>query len=204
MFYPDDSYRYFDEQSGAVQFAWYELADYIGEDSPAYALAHGQDDMNALADAAQNGRLPGPMDAPPLGRSSAKCFSAYTLLTDPDYTKDSQVYLFEEAALRGWAVEIPKYAETDEADTPDFRDSHHACGHLRADIGKTTKDELIERFGEPKETRSYDADSAADRMLEAGESLFFELSGRILQAHVNENGVLSCLILRDAMPEDLY
>lgn len=46
--------------------------------------------------------------------------------------------------------------------------------------------------------------SAADRMLEAGESLFFELSGRILQAHVNENGVLSCLILRDAMPEDLY
>ena len=51
---------------------------------------------------------------------------------------------------------------------------------------------------------SHDADSAADRMLEAGESLFFELSGRILQAHVNENGVLSCLILRDAMPEDLY
>ena len=42
------------------------------------------------------------------------------------------------------------------------------------------------------------------KMLEAGESLFFELSGRILQAHVNENGVLSCLILRDAMPEDLY
>ena len=41
-------------------------------------------------------------------------------------------------------------------------------------------------------------------MLEAGESLFFELSGRILQAHVNENGVLSCLNLRDAMPEDLY
>lgn len=57
VFYPDDSYRYFDEQSGAVQFAWYELADYIGEDSPAYALAHGQGDMNALADAAQNGQI---------------------------------------------------------------------------------------------------------------------------------------------------
>ena len=204
VFYPDDSYRYFDEQSGAVQFAWYELADYIGEGSPAYALAHGQGDMNALADAAQNGRLPGPMERASIGQKLGEVLSAYTLLTDPDYTKDSQVYLFEEAALRGWAVEIPKYAETDEADTP-----ISAIRTTRADIcgltiGKMTKDELIERLGEPKETRSYDADSAADRMLEAGESLFFELSGRILQAHVNENGVLSCLILRDAMPEDLY
>ena len=161
-------------------------------------------DMNALADAAQNGRLPGPMERAAIGQKLGEVLSAYTLLTDPDYTKDSQVYLFEEAALRGWAVEIPKYAETDEADTP-----ISAIRTTRADIcgltiGKTTKDELIERLGEPKETRSYDADSAADRMLEAGESLFFELSGRILQAHVNENGVLSCLILRDAMPEDLY
>ena len=204
VFYPDDSYRYFDEQSGAVQFAWYELADYIGEDSPAYALAHGQGDMNALADAAQNGRLPGPMERAAIGQKLGEVLSAYTLLTDPDYTKDSQVYLFEEAALRGWAVEIPKYAETDEADTP-----ISAIRTTRADIcgltiGKTMKGELIERLGEPKEMRSYDADSAADRMLEAGESLFFELSSRILQAHVNENGVLSCLILRDAMPEDLY
>ena len=34
-------------------------------------------------------------------------------------------------------------------------------------------------------------------------AVFQQLQG-ILQAHVNENGVLSCLILRDAMPEDLY
>lgn len=74
VFYPDDSYRYFDEQSGAVQFAWYELADYIGEDSPAYALAHGQGDMNALADAAKTADCQGRWSAPPLGRSSAKCF----------------------------------------------------------------------------------------------------------------------------------
>ena len=41
-------------------------------------------------------------------------------------------------------------------------------------------------------------------MLEAGESLFFALSGRVLQAHVDENSVLQCLILRDAIPEALY
>ena len=39
VFYPDDRYRYFDEKNGAVQFAWYELAAYSGEDSPVYARA---------------------------------------------------------------------------------------------------------------------------------------------------------------------
>ena len=71
-------------------------------------------------------------------------------------------------------------------------------------VGKTTKAELTALLGEPLETRVYDADEAADRMLEAGESLFFALSGRILQAHVDENNVLQCLILRDAIPEALY
>ena len=118
VFYPDDSYRYFDEQSGAVQFAWHELAAYIGESSPVYEAAHAQGDMNALADAAGDGRLPGPMTRAAVGQKLGEVLSAYTLLTDPDYTKDSRVYLFEEASLRGWAVEIPKYAETDEAETP--------------------------------------------------------------------------------------
>ena len=204
VYYPDDSYRYFDEQSGAVQFAWYELADYIGEDSPVYALAHAQGDLTELADAAKDGKLPGPMTQAAVGQKLGEALDAYTLLTDPDYTKDSRVYLFEEASLRGWAVEIPKYAETDEAETP-----ISAVRTTRADVcgltvGKTTKDELTALLGEPRETRAYDADDAADRMLEAGESLFFELSGHILQAHVDENSVLSCLILRDAMPEELY
>ena len=160
--------------------------------------------MNALADAAGDGRLPGPMTRAAVGQKLGEVLSAYTLLTDPDYTKDSRVYLFEEASLRGWAVEIPKYAETDEAETP-----ISAIRTTRADVcgltvGKTTKAELTALLGEPLETRGYDADEAADRMLEAGESLFFALSGRILQAHVDENSVLQCLILRDAIPEALY
>ena len=101
VFYPDDSYRYFDEQSGAVQFAWHELATYIGENSPVYEAAHAQGDMNVLADAAGDGRLPGPMTRAAVGQKLGEVLSAYTLLTDPDYTKDSRVYLFEEASLRG-------------------------------------------------------------------------------------------------------
>ena len=41
-------------------------------------------------------------------------------------------------------------------------------------------------------------------MLEPGESLFFEDMGSVLQAHFDESGVLSCMILRAAMPETLF
>ena len=59
-------------------------------------------------------------------------------------------------------------------------------------------------LGEAKETRAYDEDAARDRMLPAGESLFYELSGKILQAHIGEDDTLAGVILRGAMPEELY
>ena len=204
VFYPDDRYRYFDEKNGAVQFAWYELAAYIGEDSPVYALAHKEQSADELKAAVAEGRLPGAMESVSLGEKLGDVLARYTLLTDPDYTNDSQVYLFEEPELRGWAVEIPKYAETEEDETPisAIRTTRaELCGLT---IGKTTRDEVIAMLGEAKETRVYDEDAARDRMLPAGESLFFELSGKILQAHIGEDGTLAGVILRGAMPEELY
>lgn len=204
VFYPDDRYRYFDEKNGAVQFAWYELAAYIGEDSPVYALAHKEQSAEELKAAVAEGRLPGAMESVSLGEKLGDVLARYTLLTDPDYTNDSRVYLFEEPELRGWAVEIPKYAETEEDET-----TISAIRTTRAElcgltIGKTTRDEVIAMLGEAKETRVYDEDAARDRMLPAGESLFYELSGKILQAHIGEDGTLAGVILRGAMPEELY
>ena len=204
VFYPDDRYRYFDEKNGAVQFAWYELAAYIGEDSPVYALAHKEQSAEELKAAVAEGRLPGAMESVSLGEKLGDVLARYTLLTDPDYTNDSRVYLFEEPELRGWAVEIPKYAETEEDETPisAIRTTRaELCGLT---IGKTTRDEVIAMLGEAKETRVYDEDAARDRMLPAGESLFYELSGKILQAHIGEDGTLAGVILRGAMPEELY
>ena len=204
VFYPDDRYRYFDEKNGAVQFAWYELAAYIGEDSPVYALAHKEQSADELKAAVAEGRLPGAMESVSLGEKLGDVLARYTLLTDPDYTNDSRVYLFEEPELRGWAVEIPKYAETEEDETPisAIRTTRaELCGLT---IGKTTRDEVIVMLGEAKETRVYDEDAARDRMLPAGESLFYELSGKILQAHIGEDGTLAGVILRSAMPEELY
>ena len=204
VFYPDDRYRYFDEKNGAVQFAWYELAEYIGEDSPVYALAHAEKTKDELEKAVAEGRLPGAMESVSLGEKLGDVLARFTLLTDPDYTKDSQVYLFEESELRGWAVEIPKYAETEEDETP-----ISAIRTTRADVcgltvGVTTREDIAAMLGEPKETRAYDEDAARDRMLPAGESLFFELGGKILQTHVDQDGVLAGVILREAMPEELY
>ena len=204
VFYPDDRYRYFDEKNGAVQFAWYELAAYIGENSPVYALAHKEQSADELKAAVAEGRLPGAMESVSLGEKLGDVLARYTLLTDPDYTNDSQVYLFEEPELRGWAVEIPKYAETEEDETPisAIRTTRaELCGLT---IGKTTRDEVIAMLGEAKETRVYDEDAARDRMLPAGESLFYELSGKILQAHIGGDGTLAGVILRGAMPEELY
>lgn len=204
VFYPDDRYRYFDEKNGAVQFAWYELAAYIGENSPVYALAHKEQSAEELKAAVAEGRLPGAMESVSLGEKLGDVLARYTLLTDPDYTNDSRVYLFEEPELRGWAAEIPKYAETEEDETPisAIRTTRaELCGLT---IGKTTRDEVIAMLGEAKETRVYDEDAARDRMLPAGESLFYELSGKILQAHIGEDGTLAGVILRGAMPEELY
>ena len=56
--------------------------------------------------------------------------------------------------------------------------------------------------------RRLSADIRRDRWLYAllvpGESLLYACEGYVLEAHLDADGVLSCLILRDAMPEPLY
>ena len=115
-----------------MQFAWHELAAYIGESSPAYEAAHAQGDMNALADAAGDGRLPGPMTRAAVGQKLGEVLSAYTLLTDPDYTKDSRVYLFEERACAAGRWRFPNTPKRTRRRRR-FPQSNHACGRLRAD-----------------------------------------------------------------------
>lgn len=123
-------------------------------------------------------------------------------LGEPDYTTDALVYPIEE--MRGFAVEIPKYAETSEDETPisAVRASRIATRGLMT--GKTTVEILYSIFGEPDMTLTLDEEAAEDAMLEPGESLFFEDMGSVLQAHFDESGVLSCMILRAAMPETLF
>ena len=41
-------------------------------------------------------------------------------------------------------------------------------------------------------------------MLEPGESLIYTMQGFVLEAHLDEGGVLSCLVLHASLPERLY
>jgi len=203
VYWPEDRYRYFDGTSGSVTFYWHEIADYIGEESPAYKLAHPDTAYNRSG--VETLCFGGEMDPDlliELGDLLGDAAQAYPL-ADPDYTTDALVYPLERE--RGFAVEIPKYAETDESDTPisAVRASHISFAGLLT-TGKSTDADVIALLGEPAMEKVYDEDAAFDAMLEPGRSLYYDVEGRVLQLHHDEGGVLSCVILRDAMPESLY
>lgn len=221
--WPEDRYRYYDGASGSVTFYWHELADFIGEESPVYALSRiPAIDVQALRDMLRSGGFEW-LDDCRIDDKLGQVEEAYHL-ADPDYTTDALVYPLErirdfaafeggawmrtsQASLenvRGYAIEIPKYAETAEAETPvsAIRASRISVGGLTT--GRTTPEDVYPVFGEPNLMIAYDEDAALDAMLEPGESLFFADERNVLQLHFNEAGVLSCLIIRKAMPESLY
>lgn len=203
IYWPEDRYRYFDGEAGSITFLWHEIADYIGEDSPVYALAHpdvpySRSNIEKLCfDGA-----PDPYLQVELGDLLSDVAGHYPL-ADPDYTTDALVFPLER--MRGFAVEIPKYAETDEDDTPisAIRASRISFAGLLT-TGKTTEEEIIALLGEPAKETGFDEDAAFDAMLAPGKSLYYEIEGNVLQLHLDEDGVLACLILRDALPESLY
>ena len=203
VYWPEDRYRYFDGTSGSVTFYWHELADFIGEESPVYALAHpdvpySTSEIEALCMSGSVTR----MQTPRLGEKLGDVAVWYRM-ADPDYTTDALVYPLER--MRGFAVEIPKYAETEEDETPisAIRASRVSMAGLLT-TGKTTDTEVLALLGEPAREQAYDEDAAFDAMLPPGRSLLYEISGRVLQMHFDEDGVLACVILRSAMPEGLY
>jgi len=206
IYYDDTRYRMFDGKSGQVTFYWHELAPFIGEDSPVYALSRPQAaDAQAIRSAEGyfgKHNLLGVHE--PLG----KAMEAYGLTDEPDYTATSILYPLEDPALRGMAVEIPRYAETAPEITPISAVRHSRVSWHGMTTGATTREEILSLLGEPDEVRIFGEDDAFDMMLEPGESLVYVLDGgerpMALQAHLDEDGVLSCIILRDEMPESLY
>lgn len=203
IYWPEDRYRYFDGMSGSVTFYWHELADYIGEESPVYSLAHpdvpyGRSEIETLC---FGGRMDSYLSVE-LGDSLGDAAQAYPM-ADPDYTTDTLLFPLERE--RGFAVEIPKYAETQEDETPicAIRASRISMAGLLT-TGKTTELEALALMGEPLKETVVDEETAFDAMLEPGSSLYYEVEGRVLQLHFDEGGVLSTVILRTAMPESLY
>ena len=206
IYYDDSRYRTLDGSCGAVTFYWHEIAQFIGPDSPVYALSRPQAaDQDAILSAAGYFGAYSLLGVhAPLG----KAIEAYGLTDEPDYTATSILYPVDLPALRGMAVEIPKYAESAPEVTPISAVRHTRASWHGLTTGVTTREDVMALLGEPQETLLYDEDDAFDMMLEPGESLIYACSGAVsplfVQAHFDEAGVLSCLILRDAIPESLY
>lgn len=201
VFYPQERYSYFDGRCGSVTFYWHEIADYIGEDSPVYALSRPHE-ADAAALRSADGSFGSEMLAlgKPLGRAMEPC----SLTDEPDYTTGAAVYASGDARLRGVSVEIPKYAESAPEDTPISAVRHSRISFHGLTTGRSTRDEITALLGEPDAVLDYGEDAAYDALLVPGESLVYACEGFVLEAHMDESGVLSCLILRDAMPETLY
>jgi len=206
IYYDDSRFRTFDGRCSYVTFYWHEVAAFIGEDSPVYALSRPQ-----AADAEGIRRADGCFGGHrllSLYEPLEKAMDAYHLTDEPDYTANSILYPLDAPELRGMSVEIPKYAETAPELTPISAVRHSRVSWHGLTTGVTTRGEITALLGEPQETLLYDEDDAFDMMLEPGESLIYTcengLKPMVLEAHLDEAGVLSCIILRDAVPESLY
>lgn len=204
VYYPQERYLYFSGRSGAVHFAWHEIDHLIAEDSPVYAISRPKPaDALGIAEQMTTGKLPGALKFG-LGDRLGDALDAHALLADPDYTRESLVYQFEDEALRGFALEIPKYAETDEEETPVSAVRSNRAELFGLVTGETGRALAVSLLGEPEQTRTFDGEAAADMMLVRGESLLYGLGGHVLQLHFDDAEILHTIILRVAMPESLY
>ena len=200
VYYPQERYLYFSGRSGAVHFAWHEIDHLIAQDSPVFAISREQPtDAQMIAEQIRMGKLPGALEFG-LGDRLGDALDALALLSDPDYTRESLVYLLEDEALRGFALEIPRYAETEEDDTPVSAVRSSRTQLFGLVTGETTKTMAAALLGKAEQTRVYDREDAADWLLVAGESWLYSLGGHVLQLHFDEENVLHTIILRNEMP----
>ena len=201
VYYPQERYLYFSGRSGAVHFAWHEIDHLTAQDGPVGALSRVQPgDSLMIEEQARTGKLPGALGFG-VGDLLGDALAEHALLADPDYTTESLLYQFEDEALRGFALEIPKYAETQEEMTPVSAVRSSRAQMYGLETGETTREMAMLLLGEPEQVHMYDADQAADRMLEPGESLCYGIGGHVLQLHFDENDILSMICIRNQMPE---
>ena len=197
VYYPQERYSYFDGRSGSVTFFWHEIAEYIGEDSPVYTLSRPKvADAEAIrsADGSFGGELPY------LGMLLGEAMEAFDLTDEPDYTTDAVLYSTGDERLRGVSVEIPKYVETDPENTPISAVRVSRASFYGLTTGKSTREKIVALLGEPDAVIAYGEGAAYDALLSPGESLVYACEWGAMEAHMNEAGVLDCLIMRRAMP----
>jgi hypothetical protein len=78
---------------------------------------------------------------------------------------------------------------------------HSRVSYNGLTTGKSTKEDILSLLGEPDAALVYSEEAAYDALLVPGESLVYVCKGGVMEAHLDEAGVLDCLIFRRDMPE---
>lgn len=196
VYYPVSQYSMVSGSAGACQFYFYELEDGLSELGKTLSAAEETADAaKGIRDAVSAGAFPNWVADVKLGEPIGTYMKEYTQLTDPDYTLESRVYLFEEPQLRGMSLETWLYAECEEEEAP-----LTAIRAARIDLfgirpGISTLAECEKLLGAPDGRATLDENDAVDLMLEPGDSLFYVSGENTLEIHADQQGVVSCLIL---------
>lgn len=196
VYYPASQYSMVSGSAGACQFYFYELEDGLSELGKTLSAAEETADAaKGIRDAVSAGAFPNWVADVKLGEPIGTYMKKYTQLTDPDYTLESRVYLFEEPQLRGMSLETWLYAECEEEEAP-----LTAIRAARIDLfgirpGISTLAECEKLLGAPDGRATLDGNDAVDLMLEPGDSLFYVSGENTLEIHADQQGVVSCLIL---------
>ncbi|WP_102411517.1 hypothetical protein [Beduinella massiliensis] len=196
VYYPASQYSMVSGSAGACQFYFYELEDGLSELGKTLSAAEETADAaKGIRDAVSAGAFPNWVADVKLGEPIGTYMKEFTQLTDPDYTLESRVYLFEEPQLRGMSLETWLYAECEEEEAP-----LTAIRAARIDLfgirpGISTLAECEKLLGAPDGRATLDENDAVDLMLEPGDSLFYVSGENTLEIHADQQGVVSCLIL---------
>ncbi len=202
FYYPPQQFSWLSGYSGAAQFTYDELTDYLITDPAALparlgALPQTLGDAQIKADivkAVTDGQLPHiPVK---LGDAIADLVARYRLLRQPDEYPGGKYYQLEAPMFRQVLV-------LSDALTTGYADSKvQGVMSLRTNLygiqtGVTSRARWRQILGEPDSSVAFDDDMAYDYGLPAGTADYYTISGRQLLLYADENDLLYAIRLTE-------
>ena len=184
---------------GACAFYYYEIREWLDTESDRFGTLFAPDyEQNDAAELIEKAVSEGVSPQLPfaLDVQVGTYLETYPLINDPDYTLTSLVYQFEDPVLRQSGVETWVYDEAPEEERKITAIRSSRIDFYGIQVGISTLDECAALLGEPRETLSYDDEQAVDMLLTPGESLLYTFGDNELEIHADEQGIVSCVIVR--------
>jgi len=202
FFYPYKQFAMLSEYSGAAQFTYDELADYLRTDAEGLPTRLGilpvsrtdAEVQAAVKQAVTNGALPHiPVT---LGEAMTDVITRYRLLRDPDQYPGGRYYQLEAPNFRGVLVLSDAIAAGYENSEVDGLQSRRT-NLYGIQTGITAREEWLRILGEPDTTVEFDEDLAYSYGFPAGTADYYQYGDNRLQLYADTEGTLYAISLTD-------